>query len=47
MVAESRLSISRTLLPFVHAGIAWLTKKVDVNVSNRMKFISLELVHKK
>jgi hypothetical protein len=27
-------------------GKGWLTKKVDVNVSTHMKFISLELVHK-
>jgi len=28
-------------------GEGWLTKKVDVDVGTHMKFISLELVHKK
>jgi len=28
-------------------GKGWLTKKVDVNVTTHMKFISLQLVHKK
>ncbi len=29
------------------SGEGWVTKKVDVDVSTHMKFISLELVHKK